>query len=100
HRETPQQLPFSVQADFPRGLKNLYLRTDWGVLDCLAEVKGVGDYAVVLRRSLLVELPIGPSRILDLEALIEAKNALDRAQGKLAAMHTTHIQQKKRSGGA
>jgi len=29
HRQTPQQLAFSVDADYPRGLKNIYLRTDW-----------------------------------------------------------------------
>jgi hypothetical protein len=28
HLETPKRLPFSVAVDFPRGLKNLSLRTD------------------------------------------------------------------------
>src|SRR3974390_2492098 len=84
HRQTPQRLPFSVAADFPRGLKNIYLRTDWGVLDCLGEIKGIGDFIAVRRRSLLIELPIGACRVLDLEALIDAKSALDRRQDKLA----------------
>lgn len=96
HRQTPQPLPFSVEADYPRGLKNIYLRTDWGVLDCLGEIKGVGDFAAALRRSQLVELPIGPCRVLDLEALIDSKNALDRPQDKLAVIHLKKIRERQR----
>ena len=98
HRQTPQPLPFSVQADYPRGLKNIYLRTDWGVLDCLGEIKGVGDYMMVLGQSQLVELPIGACRILNLQALIDSKSALDRAQDKLALVHLKQIQRRNRSG--
>jgi hypothetical protein len=98
HRQTPQRLPFSVAADYQRGLKNIYLRTDWGVLDCLGEIKGIGDFAAVLRRSLRVELPIGACRILDLEALIDSKSALDRPQDKLAVIHLKQIQQRNNFG--
>jgi hypothetical protein len=95
HRQTPQPLPFNVEADYPRGLKNLYLRTDWGVLDCLGEIKGVGDFAAALRRSQPIELPIGSCRVLGLEALIDSKNALDRPQDKLAVIHLRQIQQRR-----
>lgn len=98
HRQTPQRLPFSVGADYPRGLKNIYLGTDWGVLDCLGEIKGVGDFTAVVRRSVPVELPIGPCLILDLDALIDAKSALDRTQDKLALLHLKQIQQRNKSG--
>ena len=94
HRQTPQPLPFSVATDFPRSPKNLYLRTDWGVLDCLGEIKGVGDFDAVLRRSLLVELPIGACHILNLDALIDSKSALDRPQDKLALIHLQEIKQR------
>ena len=99
HRQTPQRLPFSVAADFQRELKDLYLRTDWGVLDCLGEIKGVGNFSAVLRRSQLVELPIGPCRILDLEALLESKKVLDRPQDKLTVIHLKQIQQRGRPKG-
>jgi hypothetical protein len=69
------------------------------VLDCLGQITGVGDFAAVLRRSVLVQLPIGACRVLDLEALIDAKSALDRTQDKLALIHLKHIQQRKKSGG-
>ena len=43
---------------------NLDLETDWGQLDCLGEILGVGGYDEVLARSVEVELPGGPCRIL------------------------------------
>jgi len=94
HRQTPKRLPFSVAADFPRGLKNIYLRTDLGVLDCLGEIKGVGDFGEVKRQSVAADLPIGVCHILSLEALIQAKRALDRTQDKLALIHLLEIQKK------
>jgi len=96
HRETPQRLPFSVAADLPRGLKNLYLRTDLGVLDCLGEIKGIGGFAEVVRESVWVDLPIGPCQVLSLVGLIQAKSALQRAQDKLALLHLREIQKRRR----
>jgi hypothetical protein len=95
HRQTPQQLPFSVVEDFPRGLKNVCLRTDLGVLDCLGEIKGVGDFMEVRRRSVRADLPIGPCHILDLSALMDAKSALDRPQDRLALLHLRRIAEKR-----
>jgi hypothetical protein len=98
HRQTPQLLPFSVEADFPRGLSNLYLRTDWGALDCLGNIAGVGGFEAVRTRSILIDLPIGACRVLDLEGLIAAKSALQRPHDKLALIHLKHIQQKRNQG--
>jgi|SRR5579862_573416 len=97
HRQTPRLLPFSVAEDFPRGLKNVYLRTDLGVLDCLGEIKGVGDFEETKKRSITVDLPIGTCRILSLSALIDAKKALDRTQDKLALIHLEKIREQKQS---
>lgn len=95
HRQTLQLIPFSLADDFPRGLKNLYLRTDLGVLDCLGEIKGVGSFTEVSRQSVVADLPIGPCRILSLSALIQAKAAMDRTQDKLALIHLQEIQRRK-----
>jgi hypothetical protein len=97
HRQTPQALPLSVAADFPRGLKNMYLRTDLGVLDCLGKISGVGGYRAVLRQSVVAELPIGPCRVLSLTALLDAKRALDRPQDRLAVAHLESIQLKSKT---
>lgn len=78
HRLTPKRLPLSLTPASCRGLKNLYLQTDWGVVDCLGEVLGVGDYAAVRKQSILVKLPFGNCRVLGLDALIKAKEAMGR----------------------
>src|SRR4051812_28549747 len=49
HRMTPQRLRLGLPPEAPGSLKNLYLSTDLGVLDCLSEVLGVGNYDEVLR---------------------------------------------------
>ncbi|MEI6083284.1 MAG: nucleotidyltransferase [Verrucomicrobiota bacterium] len=78
HRLTPKQLPLRLTPASCQGLKNLYLQTDWGVVDCLGEVLGVGDYAAVRKQSILVKLPFGNCRVLGLDALIKAKEAMGR----------------------
>ena len=78
HRLTPKRLPLNLTVGRCRGLKNLYLQTDWGVVDCLGEVLGVGSYAAVQKQSIAVKLPFGTCRVLGLDALIKAKEAMGR----------------------
>src|SRR5687767_6444925 len=42
HRSRPD-LPLQLTSEQCASLKNLYLKTDWGILDCLGEVLGLGD---------------------------------------------------------
>ena len=44
HRMTTKLLPLELSAKNCNGLKNLYLDTDIGQLDCLSEVLGIGSY--------------------------------------------------------
>lgn len=96
HRMTPARLPLALTPSACAGLKNLYLETDFGQLDCLGEVKGIGLYSKVYQRSVLVELPFGPCRVLNLEALIQAKQAMDRPRDRAAIVQLCAI--KDRSG--
>ena len=82
HRMRPD-LPFVLTPALLPSLKNLYLITDWGSLDCLGEVKGVGNFEEVLRHSVVVELPFGDCRVLDLDTLIRAKMAMNREHDKV-----------------
>lgn len=82
HRMTPQRLPLRLTRRNCRGLKNLYVSTDWGVLDCLGAVAGLGDYREVLRQSEQLDLGFGICRLLTLDALIESKKALDRPRDR------------------
>ena len=84
HRITPQRLPFVLTDELAGQLKNLYLRTDLGVLDCLSEVAGIGDFDAVARESVPVDLPIGACRMLSIDALIRSKETLGREQDRMA----------------
>ena len=85
HRQTPQKLPFVLNERLLRELKNIYLRTDLGVIDCLGEVAGIGGYDAVLEASVPVALSFGQCRMLSLDALIRSKETLGREQD-LAAL--------------
>ena len=85
HRQTPQKLAFVLNDRLTRELKNLYLRTDLGVIDCLSEVTGIGGYEAVLEASVPVLLSFGQCRMLSLDALIRSKETLGRDQD-LAAL--------------
>ena len=60
------------------GFRNLNLDTDWGVLDILGEITGLGDYAAVATHCTEVTLKGLKVRVLDLPALIESKRAVHR----------------------
>jgi hypothetical protein len=78
HRLTANKLPLELSRSAFGELKNLYLETDLGRLDCLSEVLGVGDFEAVLKRSILASFSYGQFRFLDLDALIASKNATGR----------------------
>lgn len=76
HKESPTYFT----EDKARGSewKNLYFDTELGVLDCLGEVQGVGDYNACLEGSCEVVLGNFTIRVLNLETLIRAKEAVGR----------------------
>jgi len=76
--EPASKLPLELTDELCDRLKNLYLTTDLGTLDCLSEVAGIGNYEQVLRRSVPKSMSYGEFRILELDALIEAKLAVGR----------------------
>lgn len=85
HRLTANRLPLELTDELCDSLKNLYLTTDWGVLDCLGDVSGLGDYEHVLRHSITHQMSFGPLRMLSLDALILAKEAAGREKDLYAA---------------
>ncbi len=96
HRLTPKRLPLQLTRENRRGLKNLYLETDLGVLDCLSNVLGVGDYAAVKRQSVMTSLDFGECRVLGLDALIKAKVAMDRPRDREAVAQLEAIRSRQR----
>ncbi len=78
HRLTANKLPLEQTRSSFKDLKNIYLQTDMGKLDCLSEVAGLGSYEQVLQQSILHSMSFGAFRMLNLDALIAAKLAAGR----------------------
>ena len=78
HRLAANRLPLELNDRLCAELKNLYLQTDLGKLDCLSVVAGIGDFEATLQASELVTFPFGRCYVLTLPALIQAKEAVGR----------------------
>ena len=87
-------LPLALTPAQCARLKNLYLKTDLGILDCLSEVLGVGTYDEVARHCVELELPIGKCRVLDIDTLIVAKQAMDRDHDRITVRDLKEIKKR------
>lgn len=85
HRFTPQRLSFLDNPDPGVPLRNLYLQTEVGPVDILTSITGVGSFERVDSAAVAVELFGRRVRVMSLEDLIAAKEALGREKDKLAA---------------
>lgn len=94
HRLTANKLPLEATRDRFADLKNLYLQTDLGKLDCLSEVSGVGIYDEVFRQSVAAKFSYGEFRFLNLDALIAAKQAAGRDHDLAAVKQLRAIKEK------
>jgi len=95
HRLTANKLPLELTDELCDSLKNIYLRTDWGTLDCLSEVSGIGGFEQVWQCSVPHTMSFGEFRILGLDALIAAKTAAGRLKDQEAVRLLLVIKEKK-----
>jgi len=95
HRLTANKLPLELTDELCSSLKNIYLNTDLGILDCLSEVSGIGNYDQVLRQSIPHRLSCGEFRILNLDALIASKSAAGREKDLEAVKLLQAIKERK-----
>jgi hypothetical protein len=98
HRMSPNRPPLELTDELCGRLRNLYLETDLCILDCLSEVAGIGDYESVVRQSVEIPSPEGPFRVLDLDGLIRAKEAMNRAHDRLTVIQLRAIKERRDSG--
>jgi hypothetical protein len=91
HRMTSQRLPLRLTPETCRGLKNLYLDTDLGQLDCLGTIQGVGEFEQAKERSVEISLAAGVCRILNLDALIQSKEAMRRPRDRESVLQLKAI---------
>lgn len=97
HRMTPQKLSF---LDFPTAgpVQNLYLETDFGVVDILSSVLGVGDFRRLRDAAEAFEIGGRTYHVISLEDLIVAKEAVGREKDLLAAKELRAIAAKRAQG--
>lgn len=95
HRLTANKLPLQLNDHLCDTLKDIYLNTDLGILDCLSEVAGIGGYEDVLRQSVPHSLSYGEFRILNIDALIASKTAVGREKDLSAVKLFQAIRERK-----
>jgi hypothetical protein len=96
HRLTSQKISFLDNPEPGALIRNLYLRTDLGPVDILSSILGVGEFERVRATSIQVELFGRTCRIISLDDLIQAKEALGREKDLLAAKELRAVREKQK----
>ena len=94
HRFTPQKLSFLDIPDPGVPMLNLYLSTEMGPVDILGSIMGVGEFEQVRAGAIEVELFGRRCRVISLDDLIRAKEALGREKDLLAVKELKAIREK------
>jgi predicted nucleotidyltransferase len=94
HRLTSQKLSFLDNPDPDVNVLNLYLRTDFGPVDFLSSITGVGDFANVRANAIEVELFGRRCHVMSLDDLIRAKEAIGRDKDVQAVIQLRAIREK------
>jgi predicted nucleotidyltransferase len=98
HRMTPQKLSFLEYPPEGQPLANVYLETEAGIIDVLGSVMGIGDYPALARQAIEIPLFGRRCRVISLEGLIKAKEAMGREKDLLTAKELRAIAAKRRLG--
>lgn len=96
HRLTPQRLSFLENPEAGVGMKNLYLETELGPIDFLGSILGIGEFERVRAASIEVELFGRRCRVISIQDLIQAKEALGRDKDLIAAKELRAILEKQK----
>ncbi len=91
HRMTVKKKPLSLDRENCKEFKNLYLQTDWGQLDCLSYVEGIGNFDQVFGRSRKIEVEGTIFNALTIDALIDSKKVMKRPHDLLAVEQLERI---------
>jgi hypothetical protein len=96
HRMTPNRQKLKLTEDNCTQLKNLYLDTDIGQLDCLSFINGIGDFQTVKGKSTLIEIDDIQLRVLTLDALIKSKKTMNRPRDRQTVLQLQAIKKLKK----
>lgn len=95
-RMLPARPPVPFEPSKLESFKNLYILTDWGQVDFLSEIAGIGDYEKVAQHCVTLDIGGASCRVLSLDALIEAKRAIGRPKDIQAAVELEAIRDRSR----
>ena len=96
HRITHKKLSFLEHPPVGQPVANLYLETDAGVVDVLGSILGLGDFDVLRRDAVEIPLFGRRCRVISLEDLIRAKEAMGREKDLLTAKELRAIAAKRK----
>ncbi|RKY09767.1 MAG: nucleotidyltransferase [Planctomycetota bacterium] len=82
HMMTPGRVKLKLTEQNCKDFNNLYLDTDLGQLDCIGYVKGVGDFNSCHQAGRVIEVDDEKFNVLTIEALIQAKQVMNRPRDK------------------
>lgn len=91
HRMTPQRPSFLRIPGPGESVTNLYLETDWGIVDIPSSMLGLGEFESIVANSEAFEIGGKACRLISLPDLIRAKEAVGREKDILAAMELRAI---------
>ena len=89
-------IPFDDIERF-RGVKNVYLATDLGILDILGDLPGIGSYDDIQNKTVEFDLGGFTCRVLEIDTLIAAKRAAGRDKDLVGVRHLEAV--KRQRGG-
>lgn len=95
-RFRPDRLPLFDDPARLVGFRNLNLVTEWGVLDILGDLPGVGSFGDLAGRTIATNFGEFVCQVLDLETLIASKTAAGRPKDLVNVRHLEAIQRMKR----
>lgn len=92
HRDGNRPLNETVES--LTKFKNLYLSTDFGPIDLLGHVSGLGSYSDLKNHFIEVELFGKKCKVLDIDALISSKREMGRPKDKETIIQLEAIKEK------
>ncbi len=95
HRMAAGRIPFTRDQLDGSPFQNVHLSTDWGQLDCLGTVKGIGSYEDCLKWSEPIRIAGLAMKTLTLEGIIVAKRAMGRPRDLQAVLELEALREKK-----
>lgn len=96
HRMTHKKLSFLEHPPVGQPLANVYLETEAGIVDVLGSVLGIGAYDELVRNAIEIPLFGRRCRVISMEDLIKAKEAMGREKDLLTAKELRAIAAKRR----